>query len=60
MSGWSVDKGIRCNLRSQWELDKWHKRTSSLDPTDLGGKREKERERERKKELLERESLTSL
>ena len=62
-----MDKGIRCNLRSQWELDTWQERTSSLDqalPNRFGRerekKREKERERKRKKELLERKALPSL
>ena len=56
-----MDKGIRCNLRSHWELDTWQVRGHQVDPyilpTDLGGKK---RERERKKELLEREALPSL
>ena len=35
-------------------------RLTKLDPTDLGGKKERNREKERKKELLDREALPSL
>ena len=64
-----MDKGIRCTLRSQWEVDTWQVRGHKVDPyllpTGLGGKkrkreRKKERERKRKKDLLEREALLSL
>ena len=47
-----MDKGIRCNLRSQWELDTWKVRGHQVDPTDwIGEKRGKiEREKERGKD----------
>ena len=56
-----MDKGIRCNLRSQWEIDTWQVRGHQVDPyllpTGLGGKR---RERVRKEESLERERGSTL
>ena len=55
-----MNKGIRCNIRSQWELDTWQVRGHQVDPYLLPyqfgreGKREKdEMEREREKESLE-------
>ena len=55
-----MDKWIGCNPKNHLEVDKWHERTSSLDPnldpTGWEGKREKERERGRKKESLEGEA----
>ena len=55
-----MNKGIRCNIRSQWELDTWQVRGHQVDPYILPnqfgreGKREKdETEREREKESLE-------
>ena len=51
------DKWIGCNPKNHLKVGKWHEMTSSLDPTGLGGKK---KERKRKKELLEREALTSL
>ena len=64
------DKWIGCNPKNHLEVDKWHERTSYLDPilTKLVGRREGERgrkatergEREKKKESLEREALPSL
>ena len=55
-----MDKWIECNPKNHLEVDKWHERTSSLDPiltqSVWEGKRGKKRERERKKELLEREA----
>ena len=56
-----MDKGIRCNLRSQWELDTWQERTSSLDqalPKRFGRERKKKREKERA--FRERSSTFSL
>ena len=60
-----MDKGIKCNLRSQWELDTWQVRGHQVDPyllpTGLGGKkREKERKREKGREFRERSSTFSL
>ena len=46
-----MDKWIWCNPKNHLEMDKWHERTSSLDPILTQpvweGKREKEREKER-------------
>ena len=60
-----MDKGIRCNLRSQWELDTWQVKGHQIDPyllpTSLGeknGKRERKREKERA--FKERSSTVSL
>ena len=56
-----MDKGIRCNLRSRWELDTWQVRGHQVDPhllpTGLGGKkREIERKREEEGSFRERSS----
>ena len=60
-----MDKGIRCNLRSQWELDKWEEREdNSLDPcltNQLGGGEQTERgEKEEEESFRERSSHFSL
>ena len=56
-----MDKWIGCNPKNQLEVDKWHERTSSLDPTGLGGKkRERERKKEKGREFRERGSTFSL
>ena len=56
-----MDKRIGCNPKNHLEADKWHERTSSLDPTGLGGKkREKERKREEERAFRERSSHFSL
>ena len=60
-----MDKGIRCNLRSQWELDTWkvrgHQVDSYLLPNGLGGKIEREKKRKEKgREFRERGSTFSL
>ena len=55
------DKWIGCNPKNHFEVDKWHERTSSLDLTDLGGKkREKERKRVKGREFRQRGSTLSL
>ena len=60
-----MDKGIRCNLRSQWELDTWqvrgHQVYPYLLPIGLGGKKRKiERKREKERDFRERSSTFSL
>ena len=60
-----MDKGIRCNLRSQWELDTWQVRGHQVDPyllpTGLGGKkRKRERKKEKERAFRERSSTFSL
>ena len=60
-----MDKWIGCNLKNHLEVDKWHERTSSLDPnldpTGLGGKkRERERRRKKEREFKERGPTFSL
>ena len=60
-----MDKGIRCNLRSQWELDTWQVRGHQVDsyllPNSLGGKMEREKKRkEKEREFRERDSTFSL
>ena len=60
-----MDKRIRCNLRSQWELDTWQVRGHQVDPyllpTGLGGKKREKREKEgERKSFRERSSTFSL
>ena len=60
-----MDKGIRCNLRSQWELNTWQVRGHQVDsyplPNGLGGKIEKEKKRKEKgREFRVRGSTFSL
>ena len=60
-----MDKGIRCNLRSQWELDTWQVRGHQVDPyllpIGLGGKkRKRERKKEQERAFRERSSTFSL
>ena len=60
-----MDKGIRCTLRSQWEVDTWQVRGHQVDPyllpTGLGGKkRKKERKKEKERSFRERSSTFSL
>ena len=49
-----MDKGIRCNLRSQWELDTWQVRGHQVDPyllpNQFGRERKREKRGNRKKE----------
>ena len=58
-----MDKGIRCNLRSQWELDTWQVRGHQVDPyllpNSLGGKG-RERKEEIEREFRVRSSHFSL